>query len=691
MKTNGYSESEESEQIRNSSFTTLEVKTKSVRQILSPLITQVKHLCKLDNIKYNKKVNNPNNYNTTLESVGKAVYDAILKFISTGSLILTDNIEIENEVNDACRQAELAGASILKLTSNCSDKFQKDCQALSLTAASQLLLSSITKLMILADNLNVQMIIMAKQRITLTLNTLSCINGKSDFCRKFGHYGECMVEFAKLTGERQSDLICDLRRCQLSALRTILEKTTLLILISCKNLLHHSDLIEARKFKDYIFDFVRQTLDEVQNIVVDSGCFGGPVLSQHLNRNYSNFIQSVQQIDLEAENLKIAGEIDQISESRIAELCTNLEQQSSIIADTNLSSVKIKEDLHLLHNKIRDSFSNVIRHLKDQQTLDGENKEGGPTKFISQMQSFINELKKVVVSNVLDYTSQVISADQGNALLNEIRMFALQGKRDLLKISLDKLNDQGDSLCECCRLLLQISAIVQLQVSCNYHETMFTELKKQLAEAAKCTALIVSKSHACQETVEMLDCMLVYWRNHISSFVVLLQEVEDVMSFKIERPVYFSLPRPGGHGNSIHTLEHRKDEGFQHGETLLQNQEKDNVDVPFNNSNDELLKRAKNMSNMAYAIYLFTQNRGPLKGINDIYRQTTYLCEEGVLLAELIFIENANDKNNNTKDAKDQQLVSSHDSEELVNCCHQLKNDVIRMMEDTSKHVDKQV
>lgn len=72
----------------------------------------------------------------------------------------------------------------------------------------------------------------------------------SEFVKLFGIYGSQMVELAHLTGDRQNvkhlclfihnssvciqDLKDERRRSQLSASRTILEKSTMLILTSSK-------------------------------------------------------------------------------------------------------------------------------------------------------------------------------------------------------------------------------------------------------------------------------------------------------------------------------------------------------------------------------------------------------------------------------------------------------------------------
>lgn len=44
---------------------------------------------------------------------------------------------------------------------------------------------------------------------------------------------------------------------------------------------------------------------------------------------------------------------------------------------------------------------------------------------------------------------------------------------------------------------------------------------------------------------------------------------------------------------------------------------------------NDIVKRAKNMSSMAFAMYLFTRGEGPLKTTQDLFVQAEFFAEEG--------------------------------------------------------------
>ena len=51
---------------------------------------------------------------------------------------------------------------------------------------------------------------------------------------------------------------------------------------------------------------------------------------------------------------------------------------------------------------------------------------------------------------------------------------------------------------------------------------------------------------------------------------------------------------------------------------------------------NDIVKRAKNMSSMAFSMYLFTRGEGPLKTTQDLFTQAEYFAEEGTKLFKTV-------------------------------------------------------
>jgi len=51
---------------------------------------------------------------------------------------------------------------------------------------------------------------------------------------------------------------------------------------------------------------------------------------------------------------------------------------------------------------------------------------------------------------------------------------------------------------------------------------------------------------------------------------------------------------------------------------------------------NEIIRRAKNMSSMAFSMYLFTRGEGPLHTTQDLFTQADYFTEEGTKLFHVV-------------------------------------------------------
>ena len=74
---------------------------------------------------------------------------------------------------------------------------------------------------------------------------------------------------------------------------------------------------------------------------------------------------------------------------------------------------------------------------------------------------------------------------------------------------------------------------------------------------------------------------------------------------------------------------------------MSDNKDSDSDDKNDNENNDcdadnEILRRAKNMSEMAYVMFEFTRGDGPLKTTQDLFTQAEFYAEEANRLYKVI-------------------------------------------------------
>lgn len=71
------------------------------------------------------------------------------------------------------------------------------------------------------------------------------------------------------SGERQNDLKNERRRAQLAAARSVLERSTIMLLTSSKTSLRHPECSFAKENRDMIFCQMRRAMDLIHYVVKD--------------------------------------------------------------------------------------------------------------------------------------------------------------------------------------------------------------------------------------------------------------------------------------------------------------------------------------------------------------------------------------------------------------------------------------
>ena len=92
--------------------------------------------------------------------------------------------EIKSDLNDACREARLAGESIKRITGVEYDTYGKPVcvtDRQSMVQAARGLLSAVTRVLLMADMVVVKQILQIKKKVMSTLNRLETVTSFSEF------------------------------------------------------------------------------------------------------------------------------------------------------------------------------------------------------------------------------------------------------------------------------------------------------------------------------------------------------------------------------------------------------------------------------------------------------------------------------------------------------------------------------
>ncbi|XP_023609069.1 alpha-catulin isoform X6 [Myotis lucifugus] len=144
----------------------LEIKTRSVEQTLLPLVSQITTLINhKDNTKKSDKTLQ------AIQRVGQAVNLAVGRFVKVGEAIANENWDLKEEITIACIEAKQAGETIAALTDVSAPNHPESGGQITIFTdktgvikAARLLLSSVTKVLLLADRVVIKQIITSRNK-----------------------------------------------------------------------------------------------------------------------------------------------------------------------------------------------------------------------------------------------------------------------------------------------------------------------------------------------------------------------------------------------------------------------------------------------------------------------------------------------------------------------------------------------
>ncbi|XP_054670478.1 alpha-catulin isoform X2 [Grus americana] len=625
----------------------LEIRTRSVEQTLVPLVSQITTL-----INHKDKPKRSDKTLQAIQRVGQAVNLAVGRFVTVGEAIANENRELKEEMSVACIEARRAGETIAQLTDVASlDHPESDSHITIFTdktgvvKAARLLLSSVTKVLVLADRIVIKQIITSRNKVLATMEQLEKVSSFQEFVQIFSQFGNEMVEFAHLTGDRQNDLKDEKKKARMAASRAVLEKCTMMLLTASKTCLRHPDCESARINKDGVFHRMRLALEQVIEIVTDSRPNGeneiAPISIYSGIKEFKNKVEGLR------ENLYF------LSKENLSTMLEVILEHTEDFTDSAYTSHEHREHILELSKQAKmelEQLVSVWMQAQNQKTKDlMEDLEVAILKTCQCM----NELKREVHSAATSLAADLLKYHTDHMVLKALKITGAEGNLEAVAEYTCKLSEQKEQLVEMCRLLRHVSGTEPLEITCIHAEDTFQVTGPQIISAAETLALHPSSKIA----KENLEVFCEAWESQLSDMSMLLREINDVFEGRRgEKRVYLSLPRPGEQakiaklGLELHLLTSSVDSETE----------------KWEDQENEIVQHGQGMSSMAYSMYLFTRGEGLLKTTQDLFHQAEIFATEGTKLASALhaFSHQVHD---------DDKPLLLLEAEKLISMCKQLQ------------------
>ncbi|KDR21554.1 alpha-catulin isoform X2 [Zootermopsis nevadensis] len=592
--------------------------------------------------------------------VGQAVNLAVERFVTVGETIADDNPEIKEDMYEACKEARAAGTAIEKLCEAALEDSLTDRGAV--VRAARCLLGSVTRVLLLADIVVVKQLLLAKDKVARSLGRLESVTNFTEFVKAFSQFGAEMVELAHLTGDRQNDLKDERRRAQMAAARQVLERSTMMLLTSSKTCLRHPDCPSARENRDTVFCQMRRAMDLIHYVVkdgvLDSAAQLGDAISpmdQHganeddweVSRTVSGALKQLEDL-VEMTRLTLLGPD---SKERLTQALDTIVERTQDFTDSAYTSHEHRENILLLCDRAKLELNKLLRVGVSLEQTEGSSPthemEEAVVALLQSTRDLRHQLQATTMAQAADLTSVV---NVGRDMVNVIRNVALASDTDRLMECADKFHEYIEHILEVCKLLRHTASTDMLQVSAKYAEINLRIYGPQVVTAAH-TLSIHPTSKIAKENVEVFADM---WDALMSDVTAVTKDVVDLCNRSMDdnKQVYMSLPRPGKHGTTSKPLKPARLDSEEQAkiakaglEMKLITSEMDAETDKWQESgaggtaveeNNDIVKRAKNMSSMAFSMYQFTRGEGALKTTQDLFTQAEYFAEEANRLYKVV-------------------------------------------------------
>ncbi|KAK5855176.1 hypothetical protein PBY51_005307 [Eleginops maclovinus] len=641
----------------------LEIKTRSVEQTLIPLVSQITTL-----INHKDKPNKSERTLAAIHRVGQAVSVAVGRFVAVGEAIASENQELKDEMGQACFEARRAGDAIAQLTDAGSTMPPQSEGGVTvfndrtgMVKAARLLLSSVTKVLVLADRIVIKQIITSRNKVLVTLDHLERVSTFQEFVQIFSQFGNEMVEFAHLTGDRQNDLKDEKKKARMAAARAVLEKCTMMLLTASKTCLRHPDCESARINKDTVFHRMRCALEQVIEIVTEArSCGENRILPASIYNGIKDFKSNVECL---RENLYT------LSPQSMGSQLEALVERTEDFTDSAYTSHEQRQAILGLCQLARQDTQQLVHAWVEAQSVHAkeatECMEVAILKTCQRVHDLRRELHKVAVCRATD----LLKVHGEHLPLRALKAGGAEGNQEAVAEYSRTLTEQKEQLVETCRLLCHVSGTEPLEITCIHAEETFHVIGPQIISAAQTLALHPSSKIA----KENLEVFCEAWESQLCDMALLLREINDVFEGRREKRSYLSLPRAGKHSTNLKTAKAVKLDAEEQSsmaklglELRLLSSDVDTEVEKWEEQEHDIVRQSQSLASMAYNMYLFTRGEGLLKTTLDLFHQAEVLSEEGLQLCSSV-------RTFSTRLVDEEKSVVMTEMEKLVAFCQQLQ------------------
>uniref|UniRef100_A0ABI7Z0X2 Catenin alpha 3 n=1 Tax=Felis catus TaxID=9685 RepID=A0ABI7Z0X2_FELCA len=487
----------------------LQVQTFTVEKLLEPLIIQVTTLVNCPQNPSNRKKGRSKRARVLLASVEEATWNLLDK----GEKIAQEATVLKEELTTVLEEVRKESEA-LKVS---AERFADDPCYLpkreAVVQAARALLAAVTRLLILADMIDVMCLLQHVSAFQRTFESLKNVSNKSDLQKTYQKLGKELENLDYLAFKRQQDLKSPNQRDEIAGARASLKENSPLLHSICSACLEHSDVASLKASKDTVCEEIHNALNVISN--------ASQGIQNTIAPPESKAATLGSALD-ELENLIILDPLTVTEEEIRPSLEKRLEaiiSGAALLADSSCTRDFHRERIIAECNAIRQALQDL---LSEYMNNTGKKERSNTLNIaIDNMCKKTRDLRRQLRKAIIDHVSDSF-LDTTVPLLVLIEA-AKNGREKEIKEYASIFREHTSRLIEVANLACSMSTnedgIKIVKVAANHLETLCPQIiNAALALAAR------PKSQVVKKNMEMYKHT---WENHIH---VLTEAVDDITS-----------------------------------------------------------------------------------------------------------------------------------------------------------------
>lgn len=439
-----------------------------------------------------------------------AVEKAAENFISKGEEIANENPDNRADLLSAVEEVRKTGEPMGKAAREFAEDPCSSVKRGNMVKAARNLLSAVTRLLILADMVDVHRLLKSLKLVEDELEKLKNASSQSELLDTFRRFGRNTVDLINQAAKRQNELKDPRLRDDLAAARAVLKKNSMMLLTASKVFVRHPELSAAKENRDFIFRQVCEAVQSISDVAQGRGKFGQTIYDGpgELAAALDEFDERILMDPLMYNEVRTRPALEERLESIIS--------GAALMADSSCTRDERRERIVAECNAVRQALQDL---LSEYMSNAGKNPSEKLDKAIDHMTRKTRDLRRQLRKAVIDHVSD--SFLETNVPLLVLIEAAKAGEEENVEQYAEMFSDHASKLVEVATLVCSMSSNEDGVKMVRYAAAQIDHLCPQVVNAAR----ILAARSKSKVALENMDAFKEAWENQVR---ILTEAVDDI-------------------------------------------------------------------------------------------------------------------------------------------------------------------